>query len=377
MLLPIRTDSPLRRTPYVNWGLILLNVFAAIAQAKSPWIQQNCHLDPVHPQIYQFFTYQFMHGGIGHLLSNMLFLYIFGNNVNDKLGNLAYLAFYLAGGVFAGVAYMFLGSPMPMIGASGSVSAVTGAFLVLLPQTRITVLFVFVLIGVYEIPSLWFILAFFVLDVFNQFAPMGFGSGEGVAYGAHIGGSIFGFTVAVFLLWMRLLPRDLFDVVALIDRWSRRRQHRDLVSRGFDPFAPQPARERTRPDPKLDQIQELRAAISEAIAHDKLTDASQLYARLLAIDPQQVLSRRTQLDVANELFAKEQYPSAAAAYEAYLRQYTRSNEAIDQVQLMLGLIYARYVPNRPRAKELLTSAVNNLTGEREREIARMELQKMD
>lgn len=376
MLIPIRTDNPLRRTPYVNWGLILLNVFAAIAQAKSPWIQENCALDPVHPQVYQFFTYQFMHGGIGHLLSNMLFLYIFGNNVNDKLGNVAYLAFYLAGGVFAGVTYMFLGSPYPMIGASGSVSAVTGAFLVLLPQTRITVLFFFVLIGIFEIPSLWFILAFFLLDVFNQFAPMGFGSGQAVAYGAHIGGSIFGFTVSVFLLWMRLLPRDLFDVVALIDRWNRRRQHRDLVSRGFDPFAPTPARERVKPDPKFDQIQELRATISEAIAHDKLADASQLYVRLLAIDPQQVLSRRTQLDVANELFAKEQYPSAAAAYEAYLQQYTRSNEAIDQVQLMLGLIYARYVPNRPRAKELLTSAVNSLTGEREREIARTELQKM-
>lgn len=376
MLLPIRTDSPLRRTPYVNWGLILLNVFASIAQLKFEGVTSHCHLDPTDPKIYQFFTYQFMHGGIGHLLSNMLFLYIFGNNVNDKLGNVAYLAFYLAGGVFAGVAYMFFGGNVPMIGASGSVSAITGAFLVLLPQTRITVLFFFVLIGIFEIPSLWFILAFFLLDVFNQFAPMGFGGGDAVAYGAHIGGSIFGFTVSVFLLWLRLLPRDLFDAVALIDRWNRRRQHRDMVSRGFDPFAPQPARERTKPDPRFDQIQELRAAISEAIAHDKLADASQLYVRLLSIDPQQVLSRRTQLDVANDLFAKEQYPSAAAAYEAYLRQYTRSNEAIDQVQLMLGLIYARYVPNRPRAKELLTSAVNSLTGEREREIARMELQKM-
>src|SRR5262245_19118464 len=126
MLIPLRTDVPLRRTPYVNWVLILLSVAAYIVQitvlrgnAARPFML-NCK----DPHLWQFFTYQFMHGSIIHLASNMLFLYIFGNNVNDKMGGVAYLAFYLAGGVFAGIASVLTGNGY-VLGASGSIAAVT------------------------------------------------------------------------------------------------------------------------------------------------------------------------------------------------------------------------------------------------------------
>src|SRR3954470_11187349 len=98
MLIPIRTDTPLRRTPYTNYALIIANIAAFIVQMSvlkgsklDAW-----ELNPRDPHLYQFFTYQFLHGSPLHLLGNMLFLYIFGNNVNDKLGSWGYLGFYLA-----------------------------------------------------------------------------------------------------------------------------------------------------------------------------------------------------------------------------------------------------------------------------------------
>jgi len=375
MILPIRTDRPLCSSPYANWALILINLAMFIVQMKAPGINDNLALHPIDPNLYQFFTYQFLHAGPGHLVGNMLFLYIFGNNVNDKLGNAAYLAYYLAGGAFAGVSYMFFGGVGPLIGASGSVSAVTGAFLVLLPCTKVTVFVLFFLIGMFEVNSLWFILAFFLMDLGQQFLPM-LGGGN-VAYSAHIGGTVFGVAVCTALLATRLLPRDMYDFLALVDRWNRRRVHRDLVHRGFDPFAVQKqTAARQKPDPKLDQIQDLRATINESIANHRLSDAAAQYTQLLAIEPNQVMSRQTQLDLANELFTAANHPAAAAAYEAYLRQYSRGGERVEQIQLMLGIIYARYLQKPDRARELLSAAADRLTGEQELSVAREELSKL-
>ena len=99
MLIPIRTDSPLRTTPYMNWVLIAANVVMFVVQ-KRLWGDRNppIALNPKDPHVLHFFTYMFLHGDITHILGNMLFLYIFGNNVNDKMGHLGYLGFYLAGG---------------------------------------------------------------------------------------------------------------------------------------------------------------------------------------------------------------------------------------------------------------------------------------
>ncbi|MCS7033371.1 MAG: hypothetical protein NZ561_05165, partial [Phycisphaerae bacterium] len=98
--------------------------------------------------------------------------------------------------------------------------------------------------------------------------------------------------------------------------------------------------------------------------------------QLIQIDSGQVLSRQNQLDVANELFGRGDHKHAAIAYEAYLRQYTRASEPVEQIQLILGLIYSRYIPRPDRARELLTAAMQRLPGEREREIARAELERL-
>ncbi|HEX8523095.1 MAG TPA: rhomboid family intramembrane serine protease [Tepidisphaeraceae bacterium] len=376
MFIPIRTDSPLRRTPWMNWVLIGLNLLVFMLQAVyKP--TNNLHLNPSYPKLYNFLTYAFLHADIAHLVGNMLFLYIFGNNVNDKLGNGAFLAFYLAGAVFSGVGYSFVelnagGRAHSVIGASGAVAAVTGAYLVLFPRSHITVIYMIFFIGSIEIPSMWFVGLFFVQDLLFS------ARGDGVAHAAHIAGTVFGFIVCFSLLAGNLLPRDQFDVVALMQRWNRRRQYRDIVAQGYDPFGY--ARERERlpgpRDPVQEQAQELRSKISDAIAQHKLPDAAGHFLELKKLDPQQVLSRQAQLDIANQLASQQLYNEAADAYESFLHHY-KNFEQIEQVELMLGLIYARYLEKYDLAKQHLLLALAKLHGQRQVELAKNELARIE
>ena len=387
MIIPLRTDCPLRRTPYTNWLLIAANfVVFFIELANNPQAPGSSAftapliLDSADPHLYQFFTYQFLHAGWLHIIGNMLFLYIFGNNVNDRLGNLGYLAFYLAGGVVAGVGFsVFDGGSV--LGASGAVAAVTGAYLVLLPRTNITIVYFFYLIGTAEIASLWFILFFFSQDVIGQFMPQLLG-GEAVAHMAHISGTIFGVAVALLLLSAQLLPRDQFDVLAMVQRWNRRRQYRDLVSKGYDPFGhtPPPARMYGRTvvesppvmDPRTQLIAELRGQIGQAMTNRDLALASSKYLDLMRVDGDQVLPRPTLLDIANYFASQQLYAQAAAAYEQFQRFYP-NYEQIEQVHLMLGVIYARYLQQNEAAKTYLLRALARLYTPRDVELARSEL----
>jgi membrane associated rhomboid family serine protease len=364
----------------MNWGIIALNVATFLVQSKFPATMRWLALRPEDPSLLNFFTYSILHAGIGHLASNMLFLYIFGNNVNDKMGSIGYLGFYLAGTVFAGVGYAAT-STHPVIGASGAVSAVTGAYIVLFPRAHVTLLYFFFYIGVIEIPSAWFIAFYFLKDLFLNFSGME----SGVAHMAHLSGTAFGFVVTFGLLSTNLLPRDHFDVVALVKQWNRRRQFRDLTASGYDPFAyhgPPPARVRAESrlpgpaDPRQEQIHDLRAQIGEAMSQRDQARAAELYVQLRGIDPEQVLPRQAQLDVANQLASEQLYPAAADAYELFLRHY-KNFEQIEQVELMLGLIYARYLERYDRAKEYLLRAMARLHGDRELGLARAELQRIE
>ena len=377
MLVPIRTDSPLRSTPYMNWSLIALNVLVFALQAMSPEKSQRFLLNPRSPELIQYFSYQFMHGSFMHLAGNMLFLYIFGNNVNDKMGGLGYLAFYLAGGVAAGLGHVMTSPNAPVLGASGAVAAVTGAYLALFPRSNITLVYFFIFIGQFELASMYFILFFFLAqDVVMYVYDLERGGGSHVAHAAHIAGTLFGFGVCLSLLAIKLLPRDQFDVVALIQRWNKRRQYRDMVAKGYDPFgyAPKDARPEP-PDAATQRAMDLRAEISEAVAHHKLDRAAALFLELKRLDPQQVLSRGVQLDVGNQLAHEGRYADAADAYEQLLRFYPNA-EQVEQVELMLGLIYARYLGRYTRAKEVLQKALTRLHGEREVGLARAELERI-
>jgi membrane associated rhomboid family serine protease len=394
-LLPIRSDRRLAHVPWMNYALVASNllVFLAAKQHIEMADQHiadpitNYYLDPnrirlFHGVPYQFFTYQFLHDGWLHVGGNMLFLYVFGASVEDRLGKLGYLAFYLAGGVVAGLGHCLIDSA-PVLGASGAVAAVTGAYLALFPLSNITIFYWFFLIGTFEISSMWVIGLQIAQNVFMTLAGAGV-----VAYTAHLAGYAYGFMVGMGLLWSRFLSREPYDLLAMFERHQRRRQFAALTRDGYQPWMGAPpvlqgagasagvgnaSAQASQPqDAHQARIMEQRARVNAALSRNDLPTAAVAYARLLEIDPEQTLSQQGQLDLANQFMSEGRHNLAARAYELFLRHYG-SYVQREQVQLILGLIYARYLHLKPRAVELLKAALERLSDGPQRDLARQTL----
>ena len=214
-MFPIRDHNPSLRFPYITYGLILLNIFIFVSYwpilgdpSKINPLFQNWALVPasiIEGKAYLgLLTSIFFHGSFMHLLGNMLFLHIYGDNLEDKMGHFWFLIFYLFAGVFANFA-QFAADPtssVPVIGASGAVAAVMGGYLLLFPKARIDILFIFVIIFKIIPIRAWVVLGiWFVLQLYNGLAVPA--SVSGVAYWAHIGGFIFG-VVATITTWKKL-----------------------------------------------------------------------------------------------------------------------------------------------------------------------------
>ena len=392
MIIPIRTDYRMTLTPWVNYLLVAANVILFGLEYVSPAFRteiQTWLLQPDNPQLYQFFTCMFLHGGFWHLAGNMIFLWVFGNAINDRFGHAGYLAFYLAGGILAGVGYLLLSGTMPVLGASGAIAAVTGAYLVLLPRARVTLLvWLFYFILPLEVSSLYFLLfqlGFNVLMSFQQVA----GSGEagGVAFTAHSAGYVFGIAIAAAMLASKLLPRDQFDLLHLLKSVRRRQEFRSMVAEGYDPFnygrpgtkpAPQRYVQSTATDAPLSDTHaarelDLRRQISQVLLQHDVPSAIPRYLELLQINPQAILPRQQQLDVANQLMASEQHAVAADAYERFLAHYG-NYEYVGDIYLMLGLLYGRYLQKDTLARTYLERAAGTLSDRRKLDLARSELQ---
>jgi len=213
---PLKDDNPSQNTPIVTIGLILANALVFLyqfslevgggqgAQAGQAFIEEfglvpcrltgACRVGMDLPSpILTIFSSMFMHGGLFHIAGNMLYLWIFGNNVEDVLGHGRYLIFYLASGVAAALAQTAIGpsSAVPMVGASGAVSGVLGAYLVLFPHAYVTTL---IILGFFfrlvKIPAVVVLGFWIVLQLLNGLGS--FGASGGVAFFAHIGGFLAG-----------------------------------------------------------------------------------------------------------------------------------------------------------------------------------------
>lgn len=382
-VIPIRTESEIRRTPTVNFALIGVNALLFLAfnvmLANTPATQfRNLYLtfQSDQPAFHQFFTYQFLHADAWHLLGNMLFLWVFGNSVNAKMGDLQYLLFYISGGVFAAWGYALVATvPSQLVGASGAIAAVTTAYLALFPRSRVTVLvWVFILIHFFELPAM--VIIGLKIIVWDNIISPSLGGQEAVAYSAHLAGYFFGFTSALGLLFIRGLPRDQFDILALWKRWHQRRQ---LASALSDPAAAARAQYGTvaRPvsvDPKaraaeerrFDQIADLRSRISEAMEGGNVNEAGRLYEELLAIDSTQCLSERHQLGIAREFYDRGRAAEAAAAFDRCVACYPDSPEA-GNVRLLLGIMYARDLQEYDAADKHLTALMGTLRDQTRRD----------
>jgi membrane associated rhomboid family serine protease len=210
-VLPLRDNAPTRTRPFVTWALILANILMWVLY-QLPDLQGSVDELAYHPCEVEntcrtigedwpitAVTSMFMHGSWAHLLGNMLFLWIFGNNVEDALGHLRYLLFYLVGGFAATAAQTFVtlgwgsaqDAAIPNVGASGAVSAVLGAYLLLLPTAKVLTVIFFIL---REIPAIFFLGIWFLFQLLEGGMELAHPSeGGGVAFFAHIGGFVFGF----------------------------------------------------------------------------------------------------------------------------------------------------------------------------------------
>ena len=368
MLLPIRTDRRLRRRPWVNYSLIAVNlvIFLMTREMADETVMPYL-LDPRDPKLHQFLSYQFLHGGWAHLLGNMLFLHVFGNGVEDRLGKLSYLAFYLAGGVLAGVGHAWV-NEAPVLGASGAVAGVSGAFLALFPKTRVTIVYFFFFFGAVEVSGMLLILFYFAFDVFQLAADLG----GNVAYLAHLSGYAYGFTVGMALLWSRLLAREPYDLLSLIAHRRRRAQFTALSRKGYHPWDharagdPPPVSAgadteaaQAKPSAEDQRLLDLRSRISEHMSAQRLAEAADAYAELLELDPHQVLARQQQVEIGNHLMSQGRHELAARAYELFLNTYKADGQR-EQIELILALICVRYLDRRQRARELLSAAMRRL-----------------
>ena len=218
-MIPFKDDNPVYTVPYVTYGLIALNVLAYLWELIAPqgaeWITHSYGAIPHNivaltgaqslGPVSSIFTSMFLHGGILHLAGNMLYLWIFGDNIEDRLGHIRFVVFYLLSGIAAAYAHALSdpGSLTPMIGASGAISGVLGAYLLLFPRARVHVLFFFGFFWqVILVPALIVIGFWAIIQLVNGIITKGFAGHGGVAWFAHLGGFVFG--LATIKVW---LPR--------------------------------------------------------------------------------------------------------------------------------------------------------------------------
>jgi len=217
------------------------------------------------------------------------------------------------------------------------------------------------------VPSLYFIGFYIALNIFMSLTSFG----AGVAYTAHLGGYAFGFGIGMSLLWLKVLPREAFDMPALIKHWNRRREFRQLAQSEFTPWQSQAAT-RMAPDGLSDEdfneLTSRRAAVGKAVADHDGARAADAYQRLLDFDDKQAMPASVQHDVGNLAMGAGRYALAAKAYERFLDQYP-SDSAAPEVQLMLGRIYMRYLDDRGRAREIITAARDRQRDPQRRELA--------
>jgi membrane associated rhomboid family serine protease len=215
-MIPLRDAIPSRTFPLVTYAIIAVNAFAFFIEiSQGRGFDQLIHRFGIVPsrflragifdlpQLLTLLSSMFLHGGWLHILGNMWFLHIFGDNIEDRLGHIKYLFFYLLSGIGAAFTQVALNpaSGVPMVGASGAIAGVMGAYVFLYPRARIVTLIpIIVFLQVIELPAFVFLGLWFVLQIFSGLTSLGIGADAGgVAWWAHIGGFAAGALLLVVL----------------------------------------------------------------------------------------------------------------------------------------------------------------------------------
>lgn len=209
-MFPLYDSSHKNTFPVVNYVIIILNVFIFYIQLTAPSFERFIYMYafiPQHFNPFDFNTYwmivtsMFMHGGFWHIISNLWFLHIFGDNVEDRMGHVGYAIFYILAGVIATLTQYVLsiGSPIALVGASGAISGVAGAYFILFRHSHVkSLIFAGYYITTANLPVWLFLGYWFVIQIISGFTTYNPSVEGGVAWFAHIGGFVFGLLVALF-----------------------------------------------------------------------------------------------------------------------------------------------------------------------------------
>jgi len=218
-MIPLRDTIPSRTVPFVNYVLIGLNALVflfelSLGESLNTFIQEfgvvpvrlaaSFSTYNVTPgAILPLFSSLFLHGGWMHLIGNMLFLYIFGDNVEDRFGHFRYVIFYIVSGICAALTQVLISpsSEIPMVGASGAIAGVLGAYVLLYPRARVyTLIPIFFFFQIVELPALIFLGIWFLMQFLSGLMSLGLGAdASGIAWWAHIGGFASGALMMPFL----------------------------------------------------------------------------------------------------------------------------------------------------------------------------------
>lgn len=216
-MIPISDENPVRITPFVTWGLILACVGVYVWQLQqtgdewgnailrfgfTPSTLMSPQFEatgiPAVPAAASIFTSMFLHGSFLHLAGNMLYLWIFGNNIEEAMGHVRYLLFYVLCGIAAALTMAFMDplSTHPMVGASGAISGVLGAYMLLYPRARVTVLVpLLIILYPFRINAVWVVGVWFAMQLLALTGP----DTSGIAWWAHVGGFAAGIALTPFL----------------------------------------------------------------------------------------------------------------------------------------------------------------------------------
>lgn len=362
----------------VTYALLALNIVAYLTQAVLTKNLPHPAAGPVEMFVlapgnsgwWTWLTYAFLHGGPFHLLGNMVFFWVFAQAVEDRFGHVGFAAFYLVGAVATGLGHALF-KDNPVVGASGAVACCTGAYLVMFPRAGVRVLLFFFIIGVFVLPA-WVLI---VLAIAKDLLRFGIGGGN-IAVEAHLAGYAYGFAVAFFLVAVRLVPREPYDLFTTFNQNRRRNQIRGAVrGSGWDkPMAAKPQRREKAPSP-ADTAAELRRGIENALKDRRPGSAATMYRRL--IDDHEAAESRfprdLQLELANALYQRNKHDLAARAYDDFLRAQGDDEEA-PMVRVLLARVLAQHLNEPDRAKGLLRQALLELRDPQLRELAQSDLE---
>jgi membrane associated rhomboid family serine protease len=342
-LFPVGDENPASRRPVVNHTLIALNglVFLWLSVVRGEGFFDPTREDllrwgllPGELTPERFLASLFIHAGPLHLLGNMWFLHIFGDNVEDKMGRGKYLLFYLAWGVAASLAFLRFGNPAadkPLVGASGSIAGVMGAYLVLFPRARIRmVVLLFVFFYSFVWPAIFVIGLYFLQDLALGVLVGTRSEGGGIAYVAHTGGMLAGVVTALLLKpWLRL-PAD-------GNAWDR--------DTGFA----------AHDGPRTIPLPDLRDQLVGAVLDGRMDLALELHRRWSGMPRGEALPPGVEIEIAHEIFRRGRVEEAGEAYHRFLADHPGTPDAAE-AKFRLGLIHLRATGDRAKAREWLRQA---------------------